>query len=62
MKKISDNQEKVIGQQDELKSQQRLMGSAINQNMHHLLQEKRLIASRHRQVEEYTHMINEQLG
>lgn len=61
MEKITSHQETVIEQQEALKEQQKSMGTTLQDNMKHLLVEKRLIASRHKQVEEYTQMINDQL-
>ena len=62
MSTISRNQDQLISNQENLQSKQAQIGSALHDNMNDILKEKRLIAQRHKQVEAYTHMINEQLG
>lgn len=59
---ITKNQDQLLAKQDDFKEKQNLIDGAIHDNMNTLLKEKRVIAHRHKQVEEYTHMINYQLG
>jgi len=59
---LSENQNKLLSNQNSLKHKQAVMGGILNTNMKDLVKEKRLIAERHHQVEQYTKMINDQLG
>ena len=59
---VSENQEKLIANQNSLKDKQSLIGGLLQSNMRDLVKEKRMIAEKHHQVEGYTKMINEQLG
>ena len=51
-----------MSKQDEFKEKQLAIGDVMVDNMNSMLQEKHVIAERHKQVEEYTQMINYQLG
>ena len=62
MLEISQNQNKLLENQDELTAKQSQIGHVIDDNMNDIIKEKRLIALRHKQVEAYTRMINKQLG
>ena len=49
-------------QQNEFKDKQDQLGHEINSNILALTKEKQIIAHRHKQIEEYTERINEQLS
>ena len=59
---IAQNQNKLLANQESLNEKQSRIGGLLQNNMEDLIAEKRLIAEKHQQVEQYTKMINEQLG
>ena len=59
---MSKTQEKLLTNQESLAERQSVIGGLLQNNMEDILKEKKLIAAKHVQVEEYTKMINDQLG
>ena len=59
---IAKTQEQLLTNQESLAEKQSMIGGLLQNNMEDILKEKKLIAEKHVQVEEYTKMINEQLG
>lgn len=62
MLSVSQNQKELLSNQNNLQKKQAQIDSALNDNINDILKEKRLISLRHKQVESYTQMINEQLS
>lgn len=59
---MSKTQKKLLTNQESLAERQSMIGGLLQNNMEDILKEKKLIAAKHIQVEEYTKMINDQLG
>lgn len=59
---MSKTQERLLTNQESLAERQSVIGGLLQNNMEDILKEKKLIAAKHVQVEEYTKMINDQLG
>lgn len=59
---ISITQKELLTNQESLSQRQSKIGGMLQNNMEDILKEKKMIAEKHVQVEEYTKMINQQLG
>lgn len=59
---MAKTQETLLTNQESLAERQSVIGGLLQNNMEDILKEKKLIAAKHVQVEEYTKMINDQLG